>query len=817
MLRKLFLFSLIVGFLGMAAAAVFGLWGYYYITRDLPNLQTIEDYRPPAVSYVYSNDGTPIAEFYRDRRYPAKLDEIPVAVRNCFLAAEDANFYHHAGIDPMGILRAMVKNFMAGGVKQGGSTITQQVVKNLLLSEERSLTRKAKEAILSYQLEKRLSKDEILEMYLNQIFFGNTAYGIKAAARIYFHKELPQLSLAEGAMLAGLPKAPSRYSPIANIARAKRRQRYVLDRMVKAGFVTQPEADEAFLEEIKAYAASNENIFYAPYFVSEVRRHFTERWPDLNPDLDGLQIYTTVDLSADRYATAGLRRGLREVDKRRGWRGPIDHISAADPAMEFLRRYSSSLRAALLPDEIYPALITKLDHTDGSAEVNLGTIKGSLSLRAAWAQRLLDANDVVHSGRVDQKLKLGDVIEVSLLKEPPAAKDGKPQPRSSFTFQLDQTPGKPNIEGAVVLLDPHSGKVAAIVGGYSFGLSPFNRATQSLRQPGSSFKPILYLAAVDGFKYTPSTIVNDTPRTFRVGDEFWTPNNFDEKFLGQITLRSALEKSRNLVSADIVSRIGIDPVIQYARKLGITSKLGRNLSLSLGSSEVTLLELSRAYGVFAARGVLFDTVMVTKIISRDGKVLYDYEEEKLNHAHQAINENSAFVMANMMKGVIERGTGTRVKEIERPVAGKTGTSNDHMDTWFVGYTPQWVCGVWVGFDQKRNLGDQETGGRTAAPVWVYVMKDFLKDQDRINYAKLVEETKAEAARLGINYVAPDPLQPLDFSVPDGVDPFWVDKTSGRITDPSNPNAIHEYFVRGTEPKAPEGEAEVSSYLESPDL
>lgn len=380
---------------------------------------------------------------------------------------------------------------------------------------------------------------------------------------------------------------------------------------------------------------------------------------------------------------------------------------------------------------------------------------------------------------------------------------------------LDQTP---EVEGAITLLDPHSGKVLTAIGGYSYQRSVFNRATQSLRQPGSTFKPLIYLSAVDGFKYTPATIVYDQPRTFRVGDEFWTPANFDEQFMGPITLRVALEKSRNLVSVDIVSRIGIDAPIQYAKRLGISSKLGRNLSLSLGSSEVTLLELTRAYGVFAAKGVLFDSVFITNIKDRNGNILYDFEAEKLNRAQQVISPGSAFIMANMMKGVVDHGTGYRVKEIGRPVAGKTGTSNDQMDAWFIGYNPSWAAGVWVGFDLKQTIGDKETGGRAAAPIWLYLMSDFLKYQDDLAYKKLVEDSKAEADRLGIAYVAPEQLQPLDFSVPDGVDPLWIDKATGLLSDPAAPGAMLEYFIRGTEPAQSLSEApDTSSYLESPDL
>jgi len=798
------------------AAAVVGAWGYYYITRDMPNLNRIDDYRPPAVSRVFSNDGTLIAEFYKERRYPAKLSEVPKLIRNCFLAAEDAHFYQHQGIDPMGILRAMLKNLQAGSVKQGGSTITQQVVKNLLLGDEKKIRRKVKEAILSYQIEKRLTKDEILELYLNQIFFGNSAYGIKAASRLYFHKELGDLDLAEGAILAGLPKAPSRYSPLISQIRAKRRQHYVLDQMVKSNFVTREEADAAMKEEPKIYKADENNIFAAPYYIEELRRYMGEHWKEINLDTDGVDIYTSLDLSADKFATRALRKGLREVDKRRGWRGPVANFSGISAKTSFEKAFSDKIKSKLESDTVYPALITDINRSQGSLRVDLGHFSGTLNLKnALWARRKIDPQDHVQGIKLEDYLKVGDVVEV-VVGDTDAKDPGQKLPPGYVdNLLLDQTP---DLEGALVLIDPHSGKVPCMVGGYSYQRSVFNRATQSLRQPGSTFKPIIYLTAVDGFKYTPGTIVHDEPRTFRVGDETWTPGNFDEKFLGAITLQTALERSRNLVSAEIVSNVGLDPVIQYARRLGITSKLGHNLSLSLGTSEVTPLELTRAYGVFPTGGVLFDTVLVDKIASREGKLIYDYDNEKLTHAKQVIPATSAFIMANMMKGVVERGTATRVKALNRPAAGKTGTSADFMDTWFLGYTPQWVAGVWVGFDQKKAVGNKETGGRVAAPIWLYFMQDFLNDQDAKNFTKLIEDTKADAEKLGIEYQEPAPLAPLDFTPPEGVEPFWMNLDSGQLSDSSDSRAVLEYFVKGTAPSTHSADGEDSgSYLDTPGL
>ncbi len=806
MLKKLLYFIFLLSIPVVLAGAGFAFWGYHYLTRDLPRLTRVEDYDPPGVSQLFSHDGTVIGEFYKERRYVADLDEIPLFVRNAFLAAEDATFYSHPGIDIISIFRAFVKNVQTGSTRQGGSTITQQVVKNLLLSSEKKLTRKAKEAILAYHIEQSLSKDDILQIYLNQIYFGNGAYGIKAAVRAYFHKELSEVTLGEAAMLAGLPKAPSRYSPIVHFDLAKGRQHYVLDQMVRAGFVAEAKAKEAREQEIQVYKKRTNTILAAPYYVSEVRRRFHEQFPELDLDRDGLKVYTPVRLQAQEYAREALREGLQTVDKRRGWRGPLHTFSDID-SNKYVEKYASSFDDGLIPGRIYPALLTKVLSSNGTVEAILGEEQETvtLSLRSsAWAKRRLLAKDEVQWVDPAKVLRVGDVIEVSFRLDKQGGR----------TFMLDQTP---DLEGAVVLLDPTSGRVVSLVGGYSYQRSQFNRVTQSYRQPGSAFKPIVYLAAIDGYQYTPASIVHDVKRTFKVGDDYWEPGNFDKSYLGEITLRSALEKSRNLVSADIISRIGVEAAIQYARRLGITSRLGRNLSLSLGSSEVTMLEIARSYGVFANQGVLFPSIFIDKVENRKGELLYNYEDEKFEKAEQVVSPESAFLMANMMKGVVQRGTGWRVREIQRPVAGKTGTSNDLMDAWFVGYTPEWVCAVWAGFDVKRTIGDKETGGRVASPIWLSFMKRFLDHIDEEKYAKLVEEAKEEADMLGIEYIAPEKLEPLDFTPPEGVDPMWIDKETGRPSTADAPGAIYEYFLKGTEPAAVSSKKQAVDYLNMPDL
>jgi penicillin-binding protein 1A len=809
MIKKLIVLFFLAATVAAGGAALLITWGYYYYSRDLPDFRNIFDYNPQAVTNVYANDGTLIAEFFDERRYPCRLDEVPLMVQQAFLAAEDSAFYSHFGIDPVGIARAAVKNFQAGSATQGASTITQQVIKNVLLSREKSITRKIKEAILAYRLEQDLTKDEILEIYLNQIYFGNGAYGIKAAAKAYFHKELQNITLAEAAMLAGLPKAPSRYNPTKNFKEAQGRQRYVLGQMVQAGFVKAESADLALKESPKVYQVSSDNIFHAPHYVGEIRRQFSSMGQSYDIDKDGLDIKTALDLTADTFGREAMRKGLREVDKRRGWRGPIAKLGSASP-QAFQAQFKDSLLQKAQKGEVYPALVTAIK--GDSVAVSLGSEKADISLRrAGWARKKLEVVPDSQDEKVRwqaplKSIRVGDVIEVSpTLNEKGDITDA---------FQLDQSP---EIEGALVLINPKTGDVLTTIGGYDYSESQFNRVTQSMRQPGSSFKPILYLAALDEFNYTPTTIVDDSPRTFKVGNDFWSPANYDKHYLGQITFRTALQKSRNLVSADIISKIGVDAVIKYARKLGVESPLGRNLSLSLGSSEVTPLEIARAYGVFAAGGVLAPSAYVLSVSDREGTVVYDRNKNPDAAPQRAISEESAFVMASLMKGVVQFGTGQLLKKLERPIAAKTGTSNDQMDAWFVAYTPEWVCGVWVGFDVKKAIGAKETGGKVAAPIWLYFMKDFLAYQDSQKLKERRKHLEGEAKSLGVAAQLPETIAPLDFAVPPGVDAFWINRQTGTSTSKDSPGAFQEYFIKGTKPGAGPKVVEEEEYWDYPEL
>lgn len=807
MIKKIFLLCLFLFTVSIFIGGIGAIYGYFYITRDLPKLDQIEDYKPDAVSQILSSNGEVLAEFFSEegRRYPIKIANIPVMVRNAFLAAEDASFYNHQGINPLSIIRAFIINLTQQGVKQGGSTITQQVVKNLLLTKEKSIERKIKEAILSYRIEKIFTKDEILEMYLNEIFFGNRSYGILAASRGYFKKDVKDLTIAEAAMLAGLPKAPSTNSPISHFNLAQGRQFYVLDQMKKEGFITEDELENAKKEKLKIYKSSVNKVFYAPFYVTEVRRVFQEKFPNYNIDLEGLKIYTALDVKADEFAKSALVKGLREVDKRRGWRGKKDFINPADRGA-YVEKYRDVLEKDISVGDIVPAMVLEIDSKEGSILVLAGDTQFKIySKEFTWATKETLFNGDIKYVNPMRDLNKGDIIEVSFKKD-----------KGEFKAILDQTP---DIEGAIVLLNPATGEVVSLVGGLNYQTTQFNRVTQAKRQPGSVFKPIVYLTAIDAYNYTPTTIVYDSPRTFRVNDNFWVPNNFDGKFLGPITLREALQKSRNLVSVDIISNIGVEPVIRYARKLGIESDLGKNLSLSLGSGEVSLLELTRAYGVFPAGGVLSNTTYITKIEDRNGNVIYDYKKEGLNTSKQVIGEDVAFIMSYLMKGVVDSGTGWRVRELNRPAGGKTGTSNDFMDAWFVGFTPKWVAGVWTGFDTKQTISKRETGGTAAAPIWLYFMKDFLEYRENQEYEAQVKEAKEVSEKTGQEFKNPSKLSPSNFLPPQDVIPYWINKKTGMRVEKDSEGAFLEYFRKGTGPNesTEEIEAETINYLDQIDL
>ena len=771
MIRKVFKFIFVGGlFLGLIAAVAgvsIGLHYYNKLTSDLPRIERISDYQPKSVSRIFASDGTTLmGEEYEELRYPVSFEQIPEKLKQAFLSAEDANFYSHPGIDLVSIMRAVWANLRHKRTVQGGSTITQQVVKSLLLTREKTYERKAKEAILSYRLEQALSKDEILEIYLNEIYLGSRTYGISAAAKVHFRKELADLSLAEIAYLAGLPPKPSYLANPKNRQDALDRQRYVLKQMYKNGYITSAELEEAASEDLQIYPPKREKTYAAPYFTTHVTHQLKTILGDKLTKPGGYTVVTTADIAATELAEASVQRGLREVDKRRGWRGPVARVKLEDQGELLDSKISQP--EDLKQSEIYRAIVKSTNPSKAMVAVQVGAIIGYLDLeQSKWAERLFireirdEEEDYVDIEwqKIDllRYLSAGDVIEVSFA--------GKTE-RDDYYFKVDQTP---EVQGAFVAQNTLTGEVVAIVGGYDFRRSQFNRASQGLRQPGSSFKPFIYLAALEYLAYTAATIVPDSPISLLAGDgEIWNPQNYDKKFLGPITLRTALQRSRNVVSVFMIDQMGVDKVVDVARAFGISTPIPRILSLALGAGEVKLIEMVRAYGAFASGGWLADQITIKEIRDRKGNIVF---QKRPKHTKVA-NEDTTFILVNMLKGVVERGTARKLRALGRPVAGKTGTTNEQMDAWFIGFTPEWTAGAWVGFDVKKTIGRYETGGKAAAPIFLYFMQEFLKD-------KMV----------------------LDFdNIPDGIIPVKINLASGALADEGDPSAFTEYFKIGTEPK-----------------
>jgi penicillin-binding protein 1A len=732
---------------------------YFYINEDLPKISKLSDYHPPIITTVYSDDNRKIGEFYKERRIVVPISRIPQILKEAFIAAEDSRFYSHPGIDVIGIFRALLKNIEAGSVVQGGSTITQQVTKSFLLTPERSYTRKLKEAILAYRISKAFSKDEILFLYLNQIYLGHGAYGIEAASENYFGKPVTDLNLAECALLAGLPQAPTKYSPFRYPDRAKQRQIYVLNRMAAEGYVTETQATAAIQQAMDIKPRKNWYIDEAPFYTEYIRRYVETKY---GPDAlynNGLNIYAAVNIDLQKAAQEELGIGLGALDKRQGYRGPTKHLKP-DAIESFSTAIQEEIKdTPIKPGDILSGIVVSVNETEQSAGVRIGKSHGILRFAdMKWAKKSNPNNTRQETGtkRAPAILAIGDVILVKVMDR---AKDGE-----KWNLSLEQTP---KVQGAILCLEVGTGQVKVMVGGRDFKDSQFNRAIQSRRQPGSSFKPIIYAAAIDK-GYTPATVMIDSPIAFQddEGDSVWKPQNYDRKFSGQILLRNALEKSVNVVTVKILQDIGTDYAIGYAKKLGITSTLEPNLSIALGSSGVSLLELVRAYSVFDNAGVLIQPIFVTRITDQSGRVLEDTVPEKI----QAIDKSTAFIMTSLLESVVKNGTGRKARELNRPAAGKTGTTNNLNDAWFVGYTPEYIAGVWVGFDEEATLGKGETGGAAACPVWVGFMKRAIANK---------------------------PVQV--FPVPEGIVFAKVDAVTGRLAGPTTQNVLFECFKEGTLP------------------
>jgi len=764
-------FLILCGGLGLA-----GL--YYYLGGDLPKIESLADYRPSIITTVYADDDSKIAEFFKERRVVIPLSEMPKQLIQAFIAAEDARFYKHKGIDFQSIVRAFFKNLEAGTIVQGGSTITQQVTKSFFLTPERSYQRKIKEAILAYRIDKAFAKEDILFLYLNQIYLGHGAYGVQAAAENYFDKSPSQLNLAECAILAGLPQAPSRYSPFRFPERAKERQIYVLNRMVEEHFITQAHSDTAIRTPLDIKPRKNWYIEEVPFYTEHIRRYVEEKYGADTLYREGLKIYAAVDVDMQKAAREEIRKGLLDLDKRQGYRGPIKKL-----APEQIESFSKKLQEDLEKDPPAPGktvqgVVIAVDDSEKTVTVRMGNAQGVIGRKAMrWARKPNPEVAYYEAGirRPSQVLSVGDVIRIKV-KE-------RIEDTDMWHLALEQ---KPKAQGALLCLEAETGLLKVMIGGRDFRETQFNRAFQSRRQPGSAFKPIIYSAALDK-GYTPATIIIDSPIVTKdlARDFTWKPKNYGKKFHGPTLLRKALTKSRNVITIKILKGIGINYAIDYARKLGIHSDLSRNLSIALGSSGLSLLEVVKAYSVFCNNGVLIEPIFIKKVVDRYGSIL----EENLPVRQKVIEESTAYIVTSLLESVVKEGTGRRVRALKRPVAGKTGTTNNLYDAWFVGYTPQYITGVWVGFDEGGSLGKGETGSRAASPIWLGFMQQVHKDK---------------------------PVKV--FEAPKGVVFAKIDAETGLLPIPESKKTIFECFKEGTVPvehtKKPDTIQEADEFFKS---
>jgi len=734
-----------------------GLIGILWIgTQGLPSLESLQDYQPSLITRVYSDEGDVIGQFFVERRIYIPFEDIPQSLINAIIAVEDSRFFEHPGLDVVGIFRAAWTNLKSGGKVQGASTITQQLARTLFLSREPTYKRKIRELILAFKMELVLSKEKILEMYFNLIYFGHCDYVVGSASQTYFSKYLSEITLSESAILAGLPKAPNTYSPYRNPELAKNRQEHVLNRMVQTNFISKAEAEEAISAELTFHRKSLKPI--ASYFLEHIRQILVAHYGETMVYKGGLQVHTTLNVAMQKAADEAVHRGLHELDKRQGWRGPLGHQSLTDLAENPVKS----------PDEPNPhgilkAIVTKT--SEKSAEILVENIyKGQIALAdMAWAHRRLKRGKEVTEAvlrtnlMAKEILKPGDVIEVT-------TKHGDLE---AGEFVLDQTP---LVEGSLLALDPRTGAVLAMVGGYDFDRSEFNRAITARRQPGSAFKPLIYAAALNK-GYTPATLVLDAPVVYEQEDdgEIWKPENYEKRFFGMISLREALRHSRNAATVRLLEQIGVQDVMELSTSLGITSPLSQDLSLALGSSSVTLQEITSSYGVFANQGLWLPPYTITMVKNLEGEVL----EQHIFEPQQAVSKETAYLVTNMMMDVIQSGTGRRAKSIGRPLAGKTGTTNSYRDAWFVGYSPNLATGVWVGFDGVRTLGRLESGAHAALPIWT----DYM--------AKALE-----------------PLPVTTFTIPDGIRFAQVDTETGTLPSQHSKSITTEVFAEGTEPSKP---------------
>ena len=725
----------------------------WHFSKDLPALDQLGTYQPSLVTQVYSVDQKLIGQFFIERRILTTVANIPERLRRAVIAVEDVRFFEHPGLDYIGMLRAAWTNVRRGSKVEGASTITQQLARSLFLSSERTFDRKVRELILAYKMELVLTKDQILELYLNQIYFGQGAYGVATAAQTYFGKDLSVLTVGESAFLAGLPKSPNHYSPFKAYDRAKKRQEHVLARMEEAKFLTPTEREQAAAEILNFRRPGVEQA--APYFVEYIRQLLVAKYGEETVYKGGLKVYTTLNMEMQKAAEAAFAAGLRELDKRQGWRGPLRTVEVTAPAPSPV---AAEADLTLKVGDYREGFVTRVgkDHF----LVQVGAMVTKLAFDdMAWAKRRLTGpdlgKDIVVNQNLNHVLKPGDVIEVMVKK----------LDRDMAHVQLEQTP---LIEGGLIALEPGKGAIRAMVGGYDFGRSEYNRAVQAHRQPGSAFKPIIYATAMNQ-GMSPASVILDAPVVYEQeqDEKTWKPENYGRKIHGMVSLRDALAHSHNLATVRLLDKVGVKSVIEFAKTVGITSPLAADLSLGLGSSSVGLMELTSVYSVFLNQGNRAEPHGILSVKDSAGQVL----EQAESQAIPVISKETAYLITNMMEDVVQKGTAQAAKGIGRPVAGKTGTTDEFINAWFIGGAPNLVTGIYVGFDDRRSLGETESGAHAALPIWINFMQAAFK-----------------------------PLPVVAFTIPEGVTFVKVDPSTGLLEDEQEGQASTvELFTKGSEP------------------
>ena len=735
----------IIVFVVIALIAVTGGASYAVINtvkRDLPQISSLKNYKSPIGTQVFSDDDHLIGRIKVDRGIFVPLSQMPDSLKRAVVAIEDARFYEHGGLDFQGIARAMVKDVISMSFKEGGSTITQQLAKVYFLTSEKSVSRKLKEMMLARKIEKSLTKDEILELYLNKIYFGHGAYGVEMAARTFFGKHVGDLSLAESAMIAGLIRSPQGYSPYNDMATAKKRQELVLKRMAEERLISQGQASVAMAQPlVLKNLRANEEV--APYLVEQIRIYLEKKYGADKVYAEGLNVKTAIDYRMQVAANRAVESGVRDLEKRQGWRGPLAMKAPAE--VDKLQESKQAKASSFQPGEVVAATVLRLE--DKGAVILTRSGKGYL----AWADMKWAA------GRDQNKKGPSDVLKPGYVIEVKPKGFGKAK---GLAFTLEQDPV---CQAALVAIDPWEGKVKALVGGVDFQRSEFNHATMAHRQPGSAFKPIVYAVAMEN-GFTPASIINDEPRSY--DNDTWKPANYDREYYGPTRLRDALVYSRNVVTIELLHEVGVQKVVDLATKLGMSGPFARNLTLALGSGSVTPLELTTAYCAFANGGYDINPVTILRVTDRSGHVLEEHESPH----DQVLSTETAYQVTSMLQDAVQRGTGTLASSLGRPVAGKTGTTNDYKDAWFVGYTPNLVAGVWVGQDDDKGLGHGESGARAALPIWVRFM------------------APAAAA-----------YPPDNFTIPDGIDFVQIDAATGLLPTGASEKVISEVFKKGTAP------------------